>query len=66
MKSIAALRVLELSLGLRDVFPKSKVYVKTLLVFTNKLQLKLPKVLRRLRLSLANWDSGGENVGSHV
>ena len=55
IKAIVALRILELSLGLSDVFPKSKVCVKTLLVFSNKLQLKLPKVLRRVRLSLANW-----------
>ena len=55
IKSIAALRILELSLGLSEVFPKSKVCVKTLLVFSNKLQLKLPKVLRRVRLSLTNW-----------
>ena len=55
IKSIVALRILELSLGLSDVFPKSKVCVKTLLVFSNKLQLKLTKVLSRVRLSLTNW-----------
>ena len=53
--TIAALRILELSLGLSYVFLKSKVCVKILLVFSNKMQLKLPKVLRRVRLSLTNW-----------
>ena len=48
--------MLELSFGLSDVFPKSKVCVKTLLVFSNKMQLKLPEVLRRMRLSLTNWE----------
>ena len=43
-----------MSLGLSDVIPKSKFCVKTLLVFCNKLQLKLPKVLRRVHLSLTN------------
>ena len=41
IKSILALRVLKLFLGLSEVFPKSKVCVKTLLVFSNKLYLKL-------------------------
>ena len=53
---------MELSLGISDVFPKSKVCVKTLLALSNKLQLKLPKVLRRVSLSFAIWDSGGEIV----
>ena len=52
IKSIVVLRVLELSLGLSDIFSKCKVCIKTLLVFSNKLQLKLPKVLRRVHLSL--------------
>ena len=55
IKSIAALRILELSVGLSEVFPKSKVCLKTLLVFSNKMQLKLFKLLRRVRLSLPNW-----------
>ena len=55
IKSIVALIILELLLGLSDIFPKSKVYVKTLLVFSKKLWLKLPKVRRRVRLSLKNW-----------
>ena len=50
--------MLELSLGLSNVFPKSKVFVKvfvkTLPVFSSKLQLKLSKVLRRVHLSLKN------------
>ena len=46
---------MELSLGLSYVFPKSKICIKTLLVFSNKLQLKLPKVLRTVLLSLTNW-----------
>ena len=37
IKSIEALKILELTLGLSDIFQKSKVYVKTLLVFSNKL-----------------------------
>ena len=37
IKSIAAFRMLELSLELSDIFPKSKVCVKMLLVFSNKL-----------------------------
>ena len=53
--SIVARRILELPLRLSDVFPKSKICVKTLVVFSNKLQLELPKVLRRVRLSLSNW-----------
>ena len=55
IKSVVTLRILELSLGLNGVFPKNKVCVKTLLVFSNKLQLKSPKVLRRVRLLLTNW-----------
>ena len=54
IKSIVALTILELQLGLSDIFPKSKVCVKTLLVFSYNLQLKLPKALRRVRLSLTN------------
>ena len=37
IKSIVALRISELSLGLSNVFPKSKVCVKTLLAFPNEL-----------------------------
>ena len=44
--SIVALRIMELSLELSDIFLKSKVCVKTLMVFSNKLQLKLFKELR--------------------
>ena len=36
IKLIVVLRVLELSLGLSDIFPKSKICVKMLLVFFNK------------------------------
>ena len=50
-----ALRVLVLSRALDDVFPKSKVCVKTLMVLSNKQPLNLPKVLRRKRLSLIKW-----------
>ena len=59
---MVARRILELSLELSDAFPKSKVCVKALQVFSNKLQLKLPKILRRVRISLTNWGSGGEKV----
>ena len=44
---------MELSLGLSDGFPKSRFFIKTLLVLSNTLQLELPKVLRRVHLS--NW-----------
>ena len=37
IKSIVALTILELQLGLSDIFPKSKVCVKTLLVFSYNL-----------------------------
>ena len=37
IKSFVALRILELSLRLSDIFPKSKICVKALLVFSNKL-----------------------------
>ena len=50
------LRILELSFGLSDIFPKSKVCVKTLLIFSNILKLKLPNILRRVRLSLTHWE----------
>ena len=46
IKSIAALRGLVLSLGLSDI---------SLLVFSNKLQLKLLKVFWRVPLSLTMW-----------
>ena len=59
---MAALKILELSLRLSDIFPKGKVCVKTLLVFSNKVWLKLPKVLRRVRLSLANWEQWKSHV----
>ena len=49
IKSVAALRILDLSVGLSDVFPKSK------------LQLKLPKVLSRMHLSLTNWGQWRRN-----
>ena len=55
IKSVVALRILELLLGLSDVFPKFKVCVRTLLVFSNKLQLRLLKVIRRIKFSLTNW-----------
>ena len=34
---------------------KKQTCIKTLLVFSSKLSLKLPQVLRRVRLSLTNW-----------
>ena len=37
IKSIVTLGILELSLGLSDIFPKSKVCAKTLQVLSNKL-----------------------------
>ena len=37
IKLIAALRILELSFGLIDIFPNSKHCVKPLLAFSNKL-----------------------------
>ena len=49
---IVALRILESSLGLSDIFPKSNVCAKTLIVFSNKLQLQLPKEIKRVHLSL--------------
>ena len=61
---VEKIRVLELSLKFSDIFPKTKfsdifpktkVYVKTLLIFSNRLQLKLPELLRKVRLPLTNW-----------
>ena len=37
IKSVVALKILVLSLGLSDIFPKSKISVEMLLVLSNKL-----------------------------
>ena len=52
IKSVVASRILELPLELSDKFPKRKVFVKMLLIFSNKLWLKLLNVLKRVRLFL--------------
>ena len=68
IKSIVALRMLDLSLGLKDTFPLRFVSKRYWYSFNQRSTsmvengLKLPTVPRRVRLSLTIWNSRGDNV----
>ena len=67
IKSIAALRMLELSLGLKDIsfkFESKRYWYSFNQRSTSMVEngLKLPTVPRRVHLSLTIWDSRGDNV----
>ena len=67
IKSIVALRMLELSLGLKDIsfkFESKRYWYSFNQRSTSMVEngLKLPTVTRRVRLSLTIWDSRGDNV----
>ena len=54
--------VLAFSSVLNEVFPKSKVCVKTVFEFSNNLWSVLSTVLKRVRLSLTNWRTVEEEM----
>ena len=67
IKSIVALRMLELSLGLKDIsfkFESKRYWYSFNQRSTSMVEngLKLPTVPRRVRLSLTIWDNRGDNV----
>ena len=67
IKSIVALRMLELSLGLKDIsfkFESKRYWYSFNQRSTSMVEngLKLPTVPRTVRLSLTIWDSRGDNV----